>query len=984
MMKNIKPAIALRIATVFVVVLAMLAIGFTPPQAGAQRINKKAAAAKKAERVEKRKAAKGKKASQIFLIKLNNTKFGTVKKLLKTPKLPNGKAAQAFIKEYLGLKVLATLGKSSPDLKFTFIVRLPSNVKNESIQARLKRLKAQELLEFSADVVGTGTDALAPRDLPEDVQVNATMAFLGSRAKKAAGKDVAVRANAAPKGAGWVAVPLNSKNPSLLGAIVGLNKTWKKIKKGNPGNPQNGSVQISLATWEGLDKLGEGDTKNVLVWETLKTLLCAAQKDMVAIGAVGSKEKGYFPLPLVPVCAAKKLAKPEGVLGLSAGLVAKIGGEGKADSKREAGALNGYTVSGRVTTQAENNAAKEPVGGVTVEARLIDPADNSEILVQTAKTNRNGSYTIKSLTGGSTYKIYASKGGVNYNDDSLGGTPTNKFIEIQNIAQDTPAQNFNLVESGITISGTVRGLRGTDEAEVCLYKNQEEKGCAETAADGAYTISGVSRGRYKVRVKETTPSEKYNLRKANKSVRVRKKDRVVNLAVRALKVNVSGQVKRELNDGKFRGVGRVIVTATFDGGDSVRTRTNKRGNYRLKVIKLEKVTLSAEKKNIRFQAYIGDTACPNQQVCPLPNTQTEHVFTPDSAVNDKNFRDEEGDRTISGVVVGLAAEAGHIATVCYGDGANCKGDVEAKGQDGGKYEITGVKRGSYTVKVKSATPNGHYNIAAAKRAVTVAENNVTNVNLVVSAKTYTISGKVTKDGATPIGGVLVTAETSQGTVVKSTTTNAKGTYTLSGLAHGGDYTIRAVKAPHDFGNPKTYSQLSGNVSDCHFNSNVMWRITGVIAGLERSLQNSGQGDTDKVKITAQCKDNMGNPRPIEVVDNKGNGAYESAAEVPNGTCTITAAPVGQVPQGRYSIQPASYVRTVNNKDSTGVNFTFAWKKYTLTGKVGFTDGTGLGGALVTAKAQDAGDHPDRTYSTTAAGSFTLSNMKVGVNYKVTP
>ncbi|HEV3469852.1 MAG TPA: M12 family metallo-peptidase [Pyrinomonadaceae bacterium] len=107
----------------------------------------------------------------------------------------------------------------------------------------------------------------------------------------------------------------------------------------------------------------------------------------------------------------------------------------------------------------------------------------------------------------------------------------------------------------------------------------------------------------------------------------------------------------------------------------------------------------------------------------------------------------------------------------------------------GSYSFTNVPGGqNYTVSVSSAT----YNFTPSSRSYTALAANQTGQNFsVASRKTYAISGRVTRAGTTTaLGGVTLTVRNSSGAVVKTTTSAADGTYSLTGITAGYNYTVR--------------------------------------------------------------------------------------------------------------------------------------------------------------------------------------------------
>src|SRR5207237_2906555 len=106
----------------------------------------------------------------------------------------------------------------------------------------------------------------------------------------------------------------------------------------------------------------------------------------------------------------------------------------------------------------------------------------------------------------------------------------------------------------------------------------------------------------------------------------------------------------------------------------------------------------------------------------------------------------------------------------------------------GKYSFTGLVYGDYTITpVKSG-----FTMTPPNQAVTVTGANVTGVNFVAQAiPTWTISGTITP--ASVGAGATVTL----GGVALTTTADASGNYSFSGLSNG-TYTVTPAKAGASF------------------------------------------------------------------------------------------------------------------------------------------------------------------------------------------
>ncbi|MBI5076188.1 MAG: hypothetical protein HZB62_13620 [Nitrospirae bacterium] len=119
----------------------------------------------------------------------------------------------------------------------------------------------------------------------------------------------------------------------------------------------------------------------------------------------------------------------------------------------------------------------------------------------------------------------------------------------------------------------------------------------------------------------------------------------------------------------------------------------------------------------------------------------------------------------------------------------------------GVFTFTGLANGNYTV-----TPSlAGFTFAPVNRAVVINNANVTGQDFVgtPAASTFSISGTVRTAGGgigvggglgTPVAGVTITLG---GAATGTTTTNALGVYTLTGLANG-NYTVTPSLAGFTF------------------------------------------------------------------------------------------------------------------------------------------------------------------------------------------
>ncbi|HYG79927.1 MAG TPA: carboxypeptidase regulatory-like domain-containing protein [Pyrinomonadaceae bacterium] len=142
----------------------------------------------------------------------------------------------------------------------------------------------------------------------------------------------------------------------------------------------------------------------------------------------------------------------------------------------------------------------------------------------------------------------------------------------------------------------------------------------------------------------------------------------------------------------------------------------------------------------------------------------------------------------------------------------------------GEYTFTGLAPGgSYTV-----TPwKLGYAFTAVSSAYSNLTANLTGVNFAARAQTNTISGRVVRAGTTTgVAGITVGLT---GSRTASTTTDASGNYSFTGLPAGGNYTVRPASTLNTFSPAyKTYTNLVANQTQQFTATLKTYSITGKI------------------------------------------------------------------------------------------------------------------------------------------------------------
>ena len=236
--------------------------------------------------------------------------------------------------------------------------------------------------------------------------------------------------------------------------------------------------------------------------------------------------------------------------------------------------------------------------------------------------------------------------------------------------------------------------------------------------------------------------------------------------------------------------------------------------------------------------------------------------------------------TISGTVSPSTSGSGTLLTLSGAHSATTPADGS------GNYSFPSLVNGAYTV-----TPSKTgFTFAPTSQPVTINGANVTGVNFTATAQGFSISGSVSSAGANATVAL-------SGTSDASTTADASGNYTFSGLANG-SYTITPSKSGYTFTPASQPTTVSGaNVTGVNF--------TATAQGFSISGSVSSAGANATVALS-------GASAASTTADASGNYTFNGLS---NGSYTITPSKLG------YTFTPASQPATVSGANVTGVNFT---------------------------------------------------------------
>jgi hypothetical protein len=287
---------------------------------------------------------------------------------------------------------------------------------------------------------------------------------------------------------------------------------------------------------------------------------------------------------------------------------------------------------------------------------------------------------------------------------------------------------------------------------------------------------------------------------------------------------------------------------------------------------------------------------------------------------------------------GTFAISGTISPSSIGSGATLSltglANSTTTADSNGNYSFPGLTNGSYTV-----TPaKSGFVFTPASQPVTVSGGNVTAVNFSgQAAPTWTISGTIS-----PIAGGAGAQVALGGTATKTTTADASGNYSFTGLTNG-SYTVTPSNSGFTIA-PTSASVTFNNANQTGINFTAQpitatWSISGTI-----SPAAGGGGAT--VSLTGAA---------TATVTADSNGNY-SFSQLLNGSYVVTPSKNG------YTYKPASQSVALSGSNVTGVNFTAVAPTTSLTVDANVsTDGTTSSASIAS-----------RVFSTTTGNELLLA------------
>ena len=506
----------------------------------------------------------------------------------------------------------------------------------------------------------------------------------------------------------------------------------------------------------------------------------------------------------------------------------------------------GATISGTVTGP-DSTGKTVALAGISVNAYRADGSSaNGSYTGNSASTDNSGAYTLTGLASGSyTLQFQANGSSGSYLAQWWNNKPTQTAATYFAVTAGQKITGNNAVLAvGATISGTVTGPDSTGKtvalAGISVFASQaggsgaggSYGGNASTDSSGKYTITGLAAGSYTLNFRANGSSASYleqwwnnkPTQSAATYFAVTSGQKITgDNAVLAVGATISGTVTGPDSTGKNVALGSVFVSAyradgsgaggsgaggSGPGGSySGSVSTDSSGAYTI-------TGLAAGSYTLNFRAN-GSSGSYLEQWWNNKPTQTAATFftvTAGQKITGDNAVLAVG-ATISGTVTGpdstgkTVALANVSVTAYRAAGSSADGSFAgyASTDSSGKYTITGLAAGSYTLNFRSYNSSAIYagqwwnnkptQTAATYFAVSSGQK-ITGDNavLVVGA---TILGTVTGPDSTgktvALAGISVFASQAGGSSVDESfvgyaATDSSGKYTITGLATG-SYTL---------------------------------------------------------------------------------------------------------------------------------------------------------------------------------------------------
>ncbi len=504
---------------------------------------------------------------------------------------------------------------------------------------------------------------------------------------------------------------------------------------------------------------------------------------------------------------------------------------------------SGGSISGVVL-----DANNRPVPDVFIDANDFD----TESFINGATTDSRGNYTISGLPTG-MYRIKTNAENTNLINEYFNNVTDFDLASPVNVTagQETSGINFNL-DIGGSISGRITESGGAAisniNVEVEIFATGQWVNSARTDDTGAYSVSGLPNGIYKVRTNAEGTSfiNKYfdNVLNFDNASPVNVKAGGDTAGINFV-LEPGGAISGTVLGADNQPIERLFVSAEdFDGGFFVNgAETDSSGKYVINGLPAGKYRVRTNGEGGFVNEFFNDTV--NDELAQAV-TVTVGADTPDI-----NFVLGNGG-SISGTILDSNNQPISDVNIDVENFETGNWIAGSRTDSSGKYKVNGIPTGAYKVRTNAEGTNftnEYFDNASdfdSATAVNVtAGSDTPGINFVLS-KGGSISGVVLDTSNNPIPGIRVDAEDfNQHFHVNGAKTDVNGAYIINGLPTG-DYRIRTNAEGTDFVNKFFNNVVDDNlaapvkVTSPNNTPNINFRLEkgGSISGLVVDDDNS--------------------------------------------------------------------------------------------------------------------------------------------------
>ena len=473
------------------------------------------------------------------------------------------------------------------------------------------------------------------------------------------------------------------------------------------------------------------------------------------------------------------------------------------------------SISGTVTSNGTT-----PLAGICVVASSFTSSSFGSAI-----TASNGSYTVSGLSSGSSYNV-----SFNTPDcGSSGANPSYASSVSSGVAVSAPQSSVNeTLPAAVAISGTVTSDGTTGIGGICVSATSitsRSAGNAITASNGSYLITGLTSGTYYLSFNtsicngDTNPAYAGGISYAST---VSAPQSSVNETLPAA-VSITGTVS---NATTSAGIGGICVSASSTTSSTFGyALTSGNGAFSIG-------GLAAGSYHVAFNTFDCNGSSDPAYATTVAYSST--VNAPQSAVNETLTPNGSGSSgaTISGTVTSNGTTG--VGGICVVANSGSAFGYALTATDG-TYSISGLATGAYNISFNgtgcgSSGANPSYASNVSYGTAVSPPQSAVNETLPPATS---ISGTVTSDGTTGVGGICVSASSTSAASFASALTAPNGAYVLSGLASGSFHvsfnTLGCVNTGVD-------AAFASNVA---FASSVSAPLTGVNETLPAAVAISG-------------------------------------------------------------------------------------------------------------------------------------------------